>query len=493
MKTALLGLYCNYCLFWFVIVVPAKHLTWRPSSCEGEVDSALSENLVDASLSHVILLTESVPESEALKKAKSLNWNKYIDIDLQDIRNEVQCPICLGIIKQTRTVMECLHRFCRQCIDKSMRMGNNECPACRTHCASRRSLRDDPKYDAFIAALFPDLGKYEKEELAFCEEEQTRNKQIQESIAQVVKLQSEAVVKKRSSRKGTGVTSPSRSRRNNRYTPSRRSKRKRSGKTVLEDSDDYEDLENAEGQTSSYSGEHLKEIDQSRHKTRRQSGTSWPISPATSSDTENNSDQKRLHPAILWNMEMRAWSKGGPRSYIRHGSANSLFRKNPPSTHLAKLAGFLQNLDKKDDEYVDSETPLGADKQLIEVNEPPGSHYRQDSHQIEEDKGSEAVDQFRARLQMSEEKTTLVGFEENCIIYGSSKLDSELIESWRAKCKIDQQPWLPVEEEVEFFHPLQSGTLEAWPSVRFEEAGSSVRLDEASTGCYSCEENINNL
>lgn len=28
-----------------------------------------------------------------------------------------------GIIRKTRTVMECLHRFCRECIDKSMRLG----------------------------------------------------------------------------------------------------------------------------------------------------------------------------------------------------------------------------------------------------------------------------------------------------------------------------------------------------------------------------------
>lgn len=109
--------------------------------------------------------------------------------------------------------MECLHRFCRDCIDKSMRLGygpicsyviclkcpvsvsfletwrpdlaslsglnihfisriiytllpvcrNNECPACRTHCASRRSLRDDPNYDALILGLYPDIDKYEEE------------------------------------------------------------------------------------------------------------------------------------------------------------------------------------------------------------------------------------------------------------------------------------------------------------------------------------------
>jgi len=31
--------------------------------------------------------------------------------------------IWVGIIRKTRTVMECLHRFCRECIDKSMRLG----------------------------------------------------------------------------------------------------------------------------------------------------------------------------------------------------------------------------------------------------------------------------------------------------------------------------------------------------------------------------------
>jgi E3 ubiquitin-protein ligase RNF1/2 len=100
--------------------------------------------------------------------------------------------ICVGIIRKTRTVMECLHRFCRECIDKSMRLGfvlklppstlsfyifcfhfwlvwtgfncsNNECPACRTHCASRRSLRDDPNFDTLIAAIYPDIDKYEEE------------------------------------------------------------------------------------------------------------------------------------------------------------------------------------------------------------------------------------------------------------------------------------------------------------------------------------------
>ncbi|KAL1834157.1 hypothetical protein ACET3Z_003808 [Daucus carota] len=108
---------------------------------------------------------------------------EYIIVHLPDIRKDVQCPICLGIIRKTRTIMDCLHRFCKKCIDKSFRLGNHECPSCRRHCASRRSLRDDPKYDELISALYPDIEKYEEEETAFHEEERIRNEQYSLSWA----------------------------------------------------------------------------------------------------------------------------------------------------------------------------------------------------------------------------------------------------------------------------------------------------------------------
>ncbi|KAL7219259.1 hypothetical protein ACSBR2_012360 [Camellia fascicularis] len=107
---------------------------------------------------------------------------EWLLVELPALRTYVECPICLGIIKKTRTVTECLHRFCRECIDKWMCMGNKECPACRTHCASQRSLRDDPKFDTLIHFLYDDIEKYEEEELAFHEEEKTRDKQASTSM-----------------------------------------------------------------------------------------------------------------------------------------------------------------------------------------------------------------------------------------------------------------------------------------------------------------------
>ncbi|XP_068466699.1 putative E3 ubiquitin-protein ligase RING1a [Phaseolus vulgaris] len=59
--------------------------------------------------------------------------------------------------------MECLHRFCKECIEKSMRLGINECPICRVRVPSRRSLREDPNFDNLISALVPDIDKYEEQ------------------------------------------------------------------------------------------------------------------------------------------------------------------------------------------------------------------------------------------------------------------------------------------------------------------------------------------
>ncbi|CAN0099806.1 unnamed protein product, partial [Phaeothamnion confervicola] len=53
---------------------------------------------------------------------------------------ELTCPICLDVLKDTHVVKECMHRFCGVCITKALREGHF-CPACRVHVSTRRSLR----------------------------------------------------------------------------------------------------------------------------------------------------------------------------------------------------------------------------------------------------------------------------------------------------------------------------------------------------------------
>lgn len=49
--------------------------------------------------------------------------------------------------------MECLHRFCGECINKCIRFGMKECPSCRKSIPSRRSLRRDTNFDQLVNSM----------------------------------------------------------------------------------------------------------------------------------------------------------------------------------------------------------------------------------------------------------------------------------------------------------------------------------------------------
>ncbi|CAA2954196.1 E3 ubiquitin- ligase RING1a isoform X1 [Olea europaea subsp. europaea] len=274
--------------------------------------------------------------------------DEFVIVKLSEIRKEVQCPICLGIIRKTRTVMECLHRFCRECIDKSMRLGNNECPACRTHCASRRSLRDDPNYDALIAALYPDIDKFEEEEFAFHEEEKARNKQIQASIAQTLRRQSEALGKKRMSARSTALKFF-------RGQGTYRNLRGRRNPRVVEHQGSDEEVDgngHDGGKDSSSADERSTEIKPKRHK-RRVSARDSQISAGGNTDAgydENDSELNRelvgASAGLVGSSEIRAWGKGGMRSHTRRGSLNGASGKLARNSRLRKLIDHLRCSDE---------------------------------------------------------------------------------------------------------------------------------------------------
>ncbi|THG05564.1 hypothetical protein TEA_006197 [Camellia sinensis var. sinensis] len=252
--------------------------------------------------------------------------------------------VFLWIIKKTRTVMECLHRFCRECIDKSMRMGNNECPACRTHCASRRSLRDDPRFDAMIESLYNDIEKYEEEELAFHEEEKTRNKQIQASIAQIFQRQSEALVTRRQKGKDTASASNARLPRNgNAYS---RRRRKNRGAEPEGSEDNEEENNHDENKDSSSTDERGTETKQRRYKRRAGAQSSRPSLSAVTADggaIENDleayKEGKAASSGPVRNPEILAWGGGAARS------------KSVRNTRIMKLTKYFgpANLKKNDD------------------------------------------------------------------------------------------------------------------------------------------------
>ena len=76
--------------------------------------------------------------------------------------SELICPICLDIMNNTMIVMECLHRFCSDCIQKCLRQTKHECPSCRVHISSRRALRRDENFDRLIQLLAPSEARPEE-------------------------------------------------------------------------------------------------------------------------------------------------------------------------------------------------------------------------------------------------------------------------------------------------------------------------------------------
>ncbi|KAA0062143.1 putative E3 ubiquitin-protein ligase RING1a isoform X3 [Cucumis melo var. makuwa] len=291
--------------------------------------------------------------------------------------------ILTGIIKKTRTVMECLHRFCRECIDKSMRLGNNECPACRTHCASRRSLRDDPNYDALIAALYPDIDKYEEEELTFHEEDRNRNKQIQESIAQIFQRQSEALSKKRMLGKDTAGVILTRSRRNHRNVHLRRQNGRGEEVSGYEDNEDDDDIN--EGKDSSSADERFTEVRQrrkKRHPTLRSSQPSSSIANIDSgdgcaeSDLDMSRENRTVSPGLVLNTEMLGWGRGGVRSNSRHGSAGGSGNKSSRSSRLMKLVKYLRGLEENNNELDVHLLLISVDKESTPSLQQPHLHCR---------------------------------------------------------------------------------------------------------------------
>ncbi|GAV86395.1 zf-C3HC4_2 domain-containing protein [Cephalotus follicularis] len=307
-----------------------------------------------ANTNNHVQLEDAAYESDRSPSSSDEEKQEYVTVKLSEIRKEVQCPICLGIIRKTRTVMECLHRFCRECIDKSMRMGNNECPACRTHCASRRSLRDDPNYDALIAALYPDIDKYEEEELAFHEEEKARNKQIQASIAQTLKRQSEALGRKRTA-KATAAAFVRRSQ--GRFRDSHLRGRRNYRNAEFQLSDDNEDAHGDESKDSSSADEHSTDARPKRCK--RWGGGRFAQSSSTAAsadkggdenDSEVNRESMGLSAGFVGPSERFAWGKNGVRSHTRYGGINGGNGKGARNSRLSKLVDHLRNLEEKDDE-----------------------------------------------------------------------------------------------------------------------------------------------
>lgn len=99
--------------------------------------------------------TRQLPNGQVEELFLSVSPDKLEDI----VNEELRCPICLGTIQDTSTVTTCIHRFCEECVHKSLRSNlsssktHQECPSCRAKLASKRSTRSDSGFDTIIHLL----------------------------------------------------------------------------------------------------------------------------------------------------------------------------------------------------------------------------------------------------------------------------------------------------------------------------------------------------
>lgn len=71
------------------------------------------------------------------------------------LRQLLTCPICLDPFKDPVFIKKCSHRYCKKCIETSMRMSNSkQCPFCRKRIATKRELKEDKAVEMIIRGVF---------------------------------------------------------------------------------------------------------------------------------------------------------------------------------------------------------------------------------------------------------------------------------------------------------------------------------------------------
>ena len=117
------------------------------------------------------LSPEGVTDDDSEYSAGDVPADAPVDVDAATetqldesmLHSELRCPICLMVMRDP-VVTECLHRFCKDCIERCQRQVRRQCPSCRTPIATRRSLRPDHNIASLIKKVYPDLDAFEAEE-----------------------------------------------------------------------------------------------------------------------------------------------------------------------------------------------------------------------------------------------------------------------------------------------------------------------------------------
>eukprot|EP00741_Cyanophora_paradoxa_P011969 tig00020572_g11565.t1 len=142
---------------------PAVAPASSPRSQDGgrEPLGAPSQKVTAASPSGNVIGTLELTKWDLARPVVPEQADRVVTVGQRAIDIELTCPICLSIMDNPYSVMECMHRFCAECINRAIRANIKECPTCRVRIVSKRSLRPDPQFAGLIRAFYPNLAEHE--------------------------------------------------------------------------------------------------------------------------------------------------------------------------------------------------------------------------------------------------------------------------------------------------------------------------------------------
>lgn len=95
--------------------------------------------------------TWELTEYEQAREPQEVSMDCEMVISPRSLYREIVCPFCLEVLNQTRAAPDCLHRFCKGCVEQ---LTKKECPVCRKKLPSQaKSFREDVKFDQLIARI----------------------------------------------------------------------------------------------------------------------------------------------------------------------------------------------------------------------------------------------------------------------------------------------------------------------------------------------------
>ena len=117
---------------------------------------------------------ESICLPREIINEKELNFSEN---QIEKIIKEIlRCSICYEIFEKPVNIKNCLHKFCKKCIENYNRKIKKECAICRHPIETKRLMKDDETIQKIIECIIPNIAKFKELET------QNLNKEIKGCI-----------------------------------------------------------------------------------------------------------------------------------------------------------------------------------------------------------------------------------------------------------------------------------------------------------------------